>query len=154
MAGGTVPSSHTTGELGPCQPHSLSGMETRSQPTSSSAWICAGRRLRAGMLQLISAVQGGGCQNCPPLGKGLETAKLLYICTIGTLTSAAQIRCCCWQAPGSGGQPVLSNSANPVLPQFPCLAEPAARCVWLPGRKVGTAAAHVLALASVCSYKG
>lgn len=42
------------------------------------------------------------------------------------------------------GLPVWSKSANPVLPQFPCVAEPAARCVWLPGRKAGTAAAHVL----------
>lgn len=53
-----------------------------------------------------------------------------------------------------GGQPVWSNSANLVLPQFPCLAELAAQCVWLPRRKAGTAAAHVLALAGVCSYKG
>lgn len=55
---------------------------------------------------------------------------------------------------GLGGQPVWSKSANPALPQFPCLAQPAARCVWLPGSEAGTAAAHVLALGAVCSYKG
>lgn len=52
------------------------------------------------------------------------------------------------------GLPLWSKSANPVLPQFPCAAEPAARCVWLPGRKAGTAAAHVLALAMFARAKG
>lgn len=64
------------------------------------------------------------------------TVKLLYI--VGTFISAAQIRCCCWQALGSGGQPVWSNSANLVLPQFPYLTEPAALAPWEEGRRCGS----------------
>lgn len=99
------------------------------------------------MLQLISAVQVGGCLSCPPLGKGLMTAKLLYICTVGTFTGAAQIRYCCWETLGSGEQPIWSNSANPVLPQFSCFTESAARNVLAPWEEASTAAAHALMFA-------
>lgn len=47
------------------------------------------------------------------------TAELLYICTGGTFTSAAQIRRCRWQAPGSGDSQSGPNQQIPRCPSFP-----------------------------------
>lgn len=70
-------------------------------------------------MQLVDVVQGGSYLSCCPLGKELVTAKLLYICTVGTFTTATQIRCCCWQAPGSGDCRSGPNQQILCCPSFP-----------------------------------